>query len=430
MISLSTKIANCCCNFFKNVKKYLKNVYMGHPSDKAEKMRAIFEYGKRIRAGKFAQGIKNETMKASYFSWLLLLNCLLNTGCRSDVKEPAIIPAPASIEMGRGCFTFGPNTIISVEDKAQKEVAEWFSWLFARSAGFVPKVVENPYYADVMLCCDDSLEEEAYEIKVTPGAVRISASSAPGFFYAFQTLRMALPSSIDACTHSDRTEWTVPSMTISDAPRFRHRCIKLNMSEISFNIAALLNFVDCLAMLKFNHIHLSEDMGRYSEDDLLYLMDYASQLNIHVIQDEGGATESELMPDMKNHKADVPAETAPKDTHWLQSMIGMDNVSLRDIYNYEPILVGDSDDSGCLLLGVQAADWISACNGVDDMISRLYPRLGALAEVAWTREDGKDWGRFLEAVGIFGAHVDRHVYSATLLCDQIPEYCKYSIKVN
>lgn len=76
--------------------------------------------------------------------------------------------------------------------------------------------------------------------------------------------------------------------------------------------------------------------------------------------------------------------------------LGLDwagHVELRDSYDWEPtaVVAGLPADA---VEGVSAAIWTETLTTRDELFSMLLPRLGAVAEVAWTAPDGKDWESF------------------------------------
>lgn len=156
-------------------------------------------------------------------------------------------------------FRFSPDTVISVENSGQQAAADWFSWLFARSGGFVPQVVENAFAADMVLREDSSLDHAAYRIKVTGRRACIEASSPLGFFYALQYIRQSLPEDINAPSHADRVEWKIPMMSISDSPLFEYEGIVLDLC--------------CRMLPKDNVIHLIELMPQMGLYDLILVND-------------------------------------------------------------------------------------------------------------------------------------------------------------
>ena len=58
-----------------------------------------------------------------------------------------------------------------------------------------------------------------------------------------------------------------------------------------------------------------------------------------------------------------------------------------------------------MLMGVQASMWTEFCNKPEDVEYQLFPRLAALAEVAWTQPWHKNWRSFLVAMDKFNEHL-------------------------
>lgn len=107
-------------------------------------------------------------------------------------------------------FRFSPYTVISVENEEQKEVADWFAWIFASPGGFVPIVTIDDANPDIIVRHDGSLEDSYYRLDITSASITVEASGKAGYFYAFQALRNMLPDEIDSVRHADSVEWTVP----------------------------------------------------------------------------------------------------------------------------------------------------------------------------------------------------------------------------
>ncbi|MFD6179342.1 MULTISPECIES: family 20 glycosylhydrolase [unclassified Isoptericola] len=68
-------------------------------------------------------------------------------------------------------------------------------------------------------------------------------------------------------------------------------------------------------------------------------------------------------------------------------------VELRDSYEWEPTAVIDGLPADSVE-GVEAAVWTETITTRDELFSMLLPRLGAVAEVAWTAPERKDWDAF------------------------------------
>lgn len=58
-----------------------------------------------------------------------------------------------------------------------------------------------------------------------------------------------------------------------------------------------------------------------------------------------------------------------------------------------------------LLKGVQASMWTEFCNKPEDVDYLVFPRLAALAEVAWTQPEHKDWTAFLKGLDAYNEHL-------------------------
>ena len=72
--------------------------------------------------------------------------------------------------------------------------------------------------------------------------------------------------------------------------------------------------------------------------------------------------------------------------------------TLKNIYHYDPIERYWTISMRSNLLGIQAALWTEFCNSSTDVDYLLYPRLGAVAEAAWSSPISKKWNRFVDAL--------------------------------
>lgn len=90
---------------------------------------------------------------------------------------------------------------------------------------------------------------------------------------------------------------------------------------------------------------------------------------------------------------------------WFEPLTYFGNNTLKDVYDYEPIQKDWSQHTASLLMGVQACMWTEFCNAPEDVDYLLFPRLSALAEVAWTRPERKSWKSYLAAMDGFNEHL-------------------------
>jgi hexosaminidase len=114
------------------------------------------------------------------------------------------------------------------------------------------------------LAADPRGSAEGYELTVSPRRIDIVAREPAGVFYGVQTLRGLLPVAVEYVAARPRPRpFSVPAVRIVDAPRFEWRGAMLDVSRHFFGMAAVQRYIDLLAMLKINrlHLHLADDQG-------------------------------------------------------------------------------------------------------------------------------------------------------------------------
>lgn len=92
---------------------------------------------------------------------------------------------------------------------------------------------------------------------------------------------------------------------------------------------------------------------------------------------------------------------------WFEPLTYFGNNTLKDVYDYEPIQKDWKPEYASLLMGVQASMWTEFCDKPQDVEYQLFPRLAALAEVAWVKPDQKDWPSFLKALDGYTARLEK-----------------------
>lgn len=91
---------------------------------------------------------------------------------------------------------------------------------------------------------------------------------------------------------------------------------------------------------------------------------------------------------------------------WFEPLTYFGNNTLRDVYGYEPVQDEWPTEYERLLMGVQASMWTEFCDSPKDVEYLLFPRLAALAEVAWQPRGAKDWRGFLQRLDRFLPRLD------------------------
>lgn len=522
-----------------------------------------------------------------------LLMVVANSQADNLTQPFSLVPCPANMVPGTGNFHFSAKTTFAVENEAQAVEVRQLTALFARAAGFNPRIKVGSKKGDVCLTTDASMKEESYKLEITSKRINIHAAGMQGFFYALQSIRQLLPAAIEGVQVTTDTDWTVPAVTIDDQPRFGYRGLLVDVARFFSPKENLLRIIDCMAMLKLNklHLHLVDDngwrieikkypllteigsrrvdrpgknfserrnprqgeatveKGYYTQEDIREIVRYAQERHVEVIPEIEMPAHSNaalasypllacpvvnkyigVLPGLGGENADVifcagndsvftflqdvldeVLELFPskyihlggdeaRKTHWevcplcqarmeqeklaneeelqgyfmgrvaryVQSkgreVIGWDeltnatipedfiilgwqgygqaalkaaelghrfimtparimyliryqgpqwfepvtyfgNNTLKDVYDYEPIQKDWSAKTASLLIGVQACMWTEFCNVPEDVDYLLFPRLSALAEVAWTKPARKNWKSYLVAMDSFNEHL-------------------------
>ena len=69
---------------------------------------------------------------------------------------------------------------------------------------------------------------------------------------------------------------------------------------------------------------------------------------------------------------------------------------MKKVYMYEPCHEDMTEEEKAHILGVQANMWTEYIADADHLYYMLLPRLAALSEVQWCREENRDWERFYD----------------------------------
>lgn len=171
-----------------------------------------------------------------------------------------VVPLPNSVTMtGDEPFELTPSTTVAYPEgnKDMERNARFLSKYVNDATGMALSVVPGKAKKGIRLVLDKKVSgEEAYTIMVDKKGVTIAGSTPKGVFYGVQTLRKSLP--VGAATVV-----RLPSVKISDSPRFVHRGMMLDCSRHFFPLEFVKRYIDLIAMHNMNvfHWHLSDDQG-------------------------------------------------------------------------------------------------------------------------------------------------------------------------
>ncbi len=184
-----------------------------------------------------------------------------------DLGAKSLIPRPESVTPGHGLFELTADTRIVADGDAEvARVADLLAERLRKATGRPLPVGAGPAAAGAIVLRIDATAppsgDEGYVLQVAPEGVTLTARTPAGLFHGTQTIRQLLPPVVEAETPRPGP-WTMPCVSITDAPRFAWRGAMLDVARHFFSVADVERFVDLLAFYKMNrlHLHLSDDQG-------------------------------------------------------------------------------------------------------------------------------------------------------------------------
>ena len=206
-------------------------------------------------------------MKKFTFTFLIMLLCLpMAVLADSDIN---LTPLPMRMTKGTGTLTLPQSFSIATNglDDACSAEAQKFAGLFKEVTGYSITVKAEDTDALIQMNMYDGSEElgnEGYTLDITAAGITVTANAANGFYYAFQSIKKMLPANVMAEVKDNKvTEYTLPVVSIVDAPRFEYRGFMLDVSRHYFSIDQIKRMIDVMSYYKMNrfHWHLTDDQG-------------------------------------------------------------------------------------------------------------------------------------------------------------------------
>jgi hexosaminidase len=167
-----------------------------------------------------------------------------------------IIPRPTALTARPGEFVIPPALHLSAGPGAGPPAD-----LLAAYLGDRPRATYGPRVRLELSGADPA--PQGYTLRVDPAEVTLTASAEEGLFHGVQTLRQLLPpAALDPATAPPEA-WRWPCVTVRDAPRLPWRGVMLDVARHYMPPEFLHEFVDQIALHKFNvlHLHLTDDQG-------------------------------------------------------------------------------------------------------------------------------------------------------------------------
>ncbi|MEM8487951.1 MAG: family 20 glycosylhydrolase [Bacteroidota bacterium] len=186
-----------------------------------------------------------------------------------DAAElPPVVPTPNTWSRGTGTFEVSASTLIGHDPALEKEAAHLAA---ALGQGLIstPTTAATETEAPIQLSMDAGMADDrsgAYALSISDTGVSIVGVDAAGVFYGIQSLRALIP--VDAF-NNPADAFALPTMEISDGPRFPYRGLHIDVSRNFHTKESILQVLDLMGFYKLNkfHFHLTDDEGWRLEID-------------------------------------------------------------------------------------------------------------------------------------------------------------------
>ncbi|MFI3280993.1 MAG: family 20 glycosylhydrolase [Rikenellaceae bacterium] len=96
---------------------------------------------------------------------------------------------------------------------------------------------------------------------------------------------------------------------------------------------------------------------------------------------------------------------------WFEPLSYTGNVTLKDVYSYDPLQSATTDEIRSHFMGVQGCMWSEFVSSTPEIYHQIFPRLYAIAERGWSQESALEWGDFLRRVDA----LDKHMLAAGIV---------------
>lgn len=186
---------------------------------------------------------------------LVTLALLLLTAISGVAQTIPVIPKPAMVKYARARFALSEAKLIVPREARARRVALFFADAVQQQTGV--DVLNSNGSNQITFAYDSSIKNsEGYKIDISSKAVKVTAKSDKGLFWAIQSLRQLLPLEKGTNVH-------FPALSIMDEPEYGLRSNMLDVSRHFFSVEFIKKHLDLLSYYKINtfHWHLTDDQG-------------------------------------------------------------------------------------------------------------------------------------------------------------------------
>ncbi|ELU4010186.1 beta-N-acetylhexosaminidase [Vibrio vulnificus] len=166
----------------------------------------------------------------------------------------SLLPKANALHVDAGHFSLTLSSAITCQSALADSAVTWLMDEVARLHQFKLATSEA---GEIVYRSNPTLDEGAYQLKISQEQVRVEAGSSSGFVHATASLLQLLD------YNSITQEAQLACCSISDSPRFRYRGMMLDCSRHFHSVEQVKRLINLLAHYKFNtfHWHLTDDEG-------------------------------------------------------------------------------------------------------------------------------------------------------------------------
>ncbi len=179
-----------------------------------------------------------------------------------------LIPQPNQLDISSGHFILNERSKIVITPETE-QIGLYLAQIITKHTGWEPAILPltNQDEPNLIILSVDNLTgngAEGYHLNIDEKQILLSAASPAGLFYGCQSLRQLLPTNPQELERVEQSgNWQIPSLRISDSPRFAWRGMMLDVSRHFFPVEFIKELIDYLSYHKLNtfHWHLVDDQG-------------------------------------------------------------------------------------------------------------------------------------------------------------------------
>jgi len=281
-----------------------------------------------------------------------------------NTSEPALIPWPKSLHVGKGALTLRPGRRVVAAVPSLLPLAHILSDEIFMATGLRLSMIEGaPAPGDIGLAFDKALTGEAYTLTIDRNA-RVRGAD-------YNAVAMGTVTLLQAIVTHDRVV-TLPALSVADRPGSVYCGAMLDVARQGHPIAALRPVVEMcrLYKIRYLHLHLTDDQlfmfpstaypkigaQGYTRDELTALVAYADARGVTLVPEIEMPGHSSVLVSQMPEIFGV-RDSATGKVHGL----GVLNITNEAIYPVLETLIGEVCDvfhsSPYLHIGGDETDW-------------------------------------------------------------------------